>query len=220
MSYTGYLRKKVDPLWKREHEHPFVMGIGTGTLSPDRFAYYLKQDYVFLIEFSRVIAVAVAKAPTLEDMAWFSELLNETLNTEMELHVSYCEDFGLSKMEISATRLSPTTHAYTRHILEVAYSGNSLDAAIGILPCSWGYSEIGKYLLSKGLPTHSPIFARWIEMYSSPEFETLALSLRQFIDREAEGLPDSRLQKLEEIFIRSSEYEYRFWDAAYVLESW
>ncbi len=220
MSFTEYLRKKADPLWKQEHDHPFVVGIGNGTLPADRFEYYLKQDYVFLIEFSRVIAIAVAKAPTPMEMTWFSELLNETLHTEMDLHISYCQDFGLSKDEILSTPMSPTTHSYTRHMLEAAYSGNFLDAAVGILPCSWGYSEIGKSLLSKGLPAHSPHHSRWIEMYSSPEFESLAVTLRDIIDKATVGLPDSRLIKLEEIFIMSSRYEYRFWEAAYTLESW
>ncbi|HEY5190642.1 MAG TPA: hypothetical protein VII77_01550, partial [Candidatus Deferrimicrobium sp.] len=52
------LREKTDPLWETIFHHPFVKGIGDGTLSRDRFEFYLKQDYVYLIDFSRVFALA------------------------------------------------------------------------------------------------------------------------------------------------------------------
>ena len=62
------LREKTDPLWEAIFHHPFVKGIGDGTLARDRFEFYLKQDYVYLIDFSRVLALASAKSPTLPDM--------------------------------------------------------------------------------------------------------------------------------------------------------
>ncbi|CAI8004364.1 Aminopyrimidine aminohydrolase, partial [Geodia barretti] len=108
-----------------------------------------------LIDFSRVIALAVAKADTLEDMGWFARLLHETLNTEMSLHVSFCEDFGISEDELLATRLSPTTLAYTDHMLSNAHSGTIAEVAATLLPCSWGYAEIGQVLEARGKPMNS-----------------------------------------------------------------
>lgn len=220
MSFTDEMRLKVDSLWRKEHNHPFVQGIGAGTLPIDRFKYYLKQDFVFLIGFSRAIAIAISKAPSLEDMSWFSELLNETLNTEMDLHLSYCEEFGLSKDEIAKTLPSPTTEAYVNHLLQVANTGSTIETAVAILPCSWGYSEIGKKLESQGLPNEAPLYKRWIEMYSSSDFEELAIDLRNFIDREQNNLPDDVRMNLVNIFFKSSEYEYRFWNAAFNKEGW
>ena len=49
-----------------------------------------------------------------DEMGWFAKLLDETLNTEMALHVSFCEEFGISEAELLATQPSPTTQAYTR----------------------------------------------------------------------------------------------------------
>ena len=220
MSFTEEIRRKVDPLWRKEHNHPFVQGIGDGTLPIDKFQYYLKQDFVFLIGFSRAIAIAIAKANNLEDMSWFSRLLNETLNTEMDLHLSYCQEFGLSEEDISQTVPSPTTEAYINHLLQVANNGTTIDTAVAILPCSWGYSEIGKKLTSQGLPTEAPLYRRWIEMYSSLEFEELARDLRNFIDREQDKLAEDGRMNLVNIFFKSSEHEYRFWDAAFRKEGW
>ena len=220
LRFTEEVRRKVDPLWRKEHNHPFVQGIGDGTLAIDKFQYYLKQDFVFLIGFSRAIAIAIAKANNLDDMSWFSRLLNETLNTEMDLHFSYCQEFGLSEAEIAKTVPSPTTEAYINHLLQVANNGTTIETAVAILPCSWGYSEIGKKLEAQGLPTEAPLYSRWIEMYSSPDFEELAKDLRNFIDREHDKLPEDGRMKLVNIFFKSSEYEYRFWDAAFRMECW
>jgi len=218
--FSEILRGQASSIWEREHQHPFVTELGNGTLPLEKFQWYMRQDYIFLIEFSRVIAIAVAKAETLEDMGWFSRLLDETLNTEMALHVSFCEDFGITLEELLATKPAPTTVAYTNHMLQSAYSGGIAEAAATLLPCSWGYAEIGQTLEARGKPLDQPLYCRWIEMYSSPEFGELADWLRAFMDRTVVGMNDERRARLQEIFLRSSRYEYMFWDAAYRTEDW
>ena len=220
MGFSDDLRQEAAHIWEREQNHPFVTGIGDGSLSLDQFKYYMRQDYLFLVDFSRAIALAAAKARTLEDMGWFARLLHETLNTEMALHVSFCEDFGITEEELLATRTSPTTLAYTRFLLQTAFSQSAGVIASAILPCSWGYSEIGKMLYDRGLPEGQPLLARWIEMYNAPEFAELADWLRSFIDREADVSGGRELELMESSFIRGSQYEYMFWDAAYRMEDW
>ncbi|MBM3933794.1 MAG: thiaminase II [SAR202 cluster bacterium] len=219
MRFTDHLRNAAAPIWAAEHRHPFVTGIGDGTLHVEKFRHYMMQDYVFLIDFSRVIALAVAKAEVLEDMAWLARLLHETLNTEMALHVGFCADFGITEADLRATKPFPTNLAYTRHMLACAYSGDAGETATAILPCSWGYSVIGQTLAARGLPRH-PLYRRWIEMYASPEFAALADWLREFVDRRADAGGDHYRARLEGIFLTSSRYEYMFWDAAYRLEGW
>ena len=218
--FSDLLRDRASAIWELEHRHPFVVELGNGTLPLEKFQWYMKQDYLFLIDFSRVIAMAVAKADTLEDMGWFARLLHETLNTEMALHVSFCKDFGISEADLLATRRSPTTLAYVDHMLTSAHAGTIGEIAATLLPCSWGYAEIGQTLEKRGKPVDHPLYCRWIEMYSSPEFGELAEWLRSFIDRIAMDLPDRHRERLADIFIANSKYEYLFWDAAYRMETW
>lgn len=220
MGFSDELRQKGAPIWDREKQHPFVTGIGDGSLPQDRFRYYMRQDYIFLIDFCRAISLAVAKAQSVEDMGWFARLLHETLNTEMSLHVSFCKDFGMSEEELKSTQPSPTTLAYTRHLIKTAFSGGVGEIATAILPCSWGYCEIGQTLYDKGLPAEQPLYSRWIEMYNSQEFAELAAWLRSFIDRVALESGEQELKRMEEAFLVSSQYEYMFWDAAYRMEEW
>ena len=186
--FSDLLRDRASAIWELEHQHPFVVELGNGTLPLEKFQWYMKQDYLFLIDFSRVIAMAVAKADTLEDMGWFARLLHETLNTEMALHVSFCKDFGIPEADLLATRRSPTTLAYVDHMLSTAHAGTIGEIAATLLPCSWGYAEIGQTLERRGKPVDHPLYCRWIEMYSSPEFGELAEWLRSFIDRIAMDL--------------------------------
>ncbi len=218
--FSAQLRADVSQMWAAEKEHPFVRGIGDGTLPLGQFQYYMKQDYVFLVDFCRVIAHAAAKAESVEDMGWFARLLDETLNKEMSLHIGFCEDFGIAEDELKTTKPSPTTLAYTRHLLGSTLSGGAPEIATAILPCSWGYAEIGKSLEDRGMPEDQPLYCRWIEMYSSPEFAGLAAWLRGFVDRSALGLDSEARDRLTEIFVTSSRYEYMFWDAAYRMEEW
>ena len=197
-----------------------MRGIGDGTLPLERFQYYMAQDYVFLVEFLPSHRTGRGQDRGPGDMAWFSRLLHETLNTEMSLHVSFCEDFGITEGELRETAPSPTTQAYTQHLVRSGYSGSAGEVAAAILPCSWGYSEIGRTLEDRGLPESQPLYCRWITMYSSAEFAELAEWLRGFLDRTAAEGGEAERKRMEEAFTTSSRFEYMFWDAAYRMEKW
>jgi len=62
------LRQKVAGIWEAQHQHPFVRGIGDGTLSLERFQFWLRQDYVFLGEYARLLALAAARSPRFEKL--------------------------------------------------------------------------------------------------------------------------------------------------------
>ena len=214
------MRDAVAERWERELDHPFVRGLGDGTLPMDTFRHYMRQDYVFLIGFCRAVALASAKAERLEDMGWFARLLDETLNREMALHVSFCSGFGISESELADTAPSPTTAAYIDHLVGVAHAGTAPEAAAAILPCSWGYAAIGSTLAERGLPKGQPLYGRWIETYADPEFAELAVWLRGFIDRAAPGAGEDGRRRMASVFELSTRYEMMFWDAAYRREGW
>ena len=75
-------------------------------------------------------------------------------------------------------------------------------------------------LQDRGIPTSQPLYARWIEMYASPEFAALADWLRSFIDRTALSCGPDDLARMQQAFITSSRHEYMFWDAAWRQEDW
>ena len=81
MSFSAELRRDADPVWRAQHDHPFVRGIGDGTVDVERFKRWLRQDYRCLVEYCRVFALAAARSPDLATLRRFAELLQATAVT-------------------------------------------------------------------------------------------------------------------------------------------
>ncbi len=214
---TDRLHQLARPVWEAQHNHPFVRGIGDGSLDLEKFKFWVRQDYVFLIEYARLLALAVARAPDLATMRRFAELTHSTLSVEMELHRSYAAEFGISTEELEAEEKAPTTRAYADFLLRVAALGDFPELIAALLPCMWGFSDIGRRLAQAPRPSDQR-YATWIEMYSSSEFAELTDWCRALVDRVGAELPEDGLRRMEEAFLTSSRYECQFWDMAWRLE--
>lgn len=218
-SFYREMRQRADPLWQAIFGHPFVMGIGDGTLSRDRFEFYLKQDYAYLIDFSRVFALAAAKARTLGEMETFSALVNATLKTEMELHRKTCAAFGIAPQELAGTRRSMVTCAYTDLLVRTCYEGGLSEILAVLSPCACGYVEIGRRLEAGGLPD-DPFYRDWIRTYSSREFLALTEWLVERLDAHAGGASEPRREDWYRLYETSVRFEYLFFDMSWKKEEW
>lgn len=218
-TFTDELRELVDPIWQAQHDHPFVRGIGEGTVDRTQFEYWVRQDYVYLIEYARLFAIAVSRAPDLDTMTRFAELTNLTLATEMGLHRAYAARFGITEAQLEAEVKAPATQAYTDFLLRTAALGSFGELVAALLPCMWGFSELGLAMKAEGVP-EEPLCAEWVEMYSSEEFREIAAWCRGLLDSLADGSSDAERQRLRDAFVTSSRYELQFWEMAYRLEEW
>lgn len=219
MGFSDTLRALAEPVWRAQHQHPFVRGLGDGTLDPEKLKHWVRQDYRFLVEYCRLFGLAAARAPDFETLGRFADLLQATARTEMELHRAYAREFGIAEAELEAEPMAPTTRAYTDFLLRVAATGDFAELAAALLPCLWGYSELGQTLKARGLPA-DPRCARWIETYADPAFAALAAWGRELVDRLAAGASEATRARMAEAFLTSSRYEYLFWEMAWRQERW
>jgi thiaminase/transcriptional activator TenA len=219
MSLTDELFLVAEPLWADQLDHPFVKGLGDGTLEETRFRRWVLQDYRYLTEFARVFAWAVAKADRLESMAWYSGVLDLTLNTEMELHRQYAARFDLTPADLESEPMWPTTRAYTDFLVRTAADGDMLDLLAALLPCAWGYVYLARKL-NESPPPGDQRYADWITQYASEEFAEALDWLRAEADRLAEGISEDKKRRLREIFLTSIRYEGLFWEMCWGGESW
>ena len=218
MRFSEELYSRSAPIQKEILSHPFVLGIGNGSLSMEKFKHFVCQDYLYLIEYSRVLALAVVKTPSLETMGPFASLLNETLNVEMDLHRGFCSRLGIQANELEATKPTFTTQAYTDFLLRTGFQGSFDEMACALLPCMWGYCEIGLVLSSNGKPEAQPLFCEWIDMYSSDEFRELSDWMRSVVDELGNSSSPGLRKRMYEAYRTSVGYEYAFWDMAWRLE--
>ena len=121
------------------------------------------RQIVFLIEYARLLALGAARSPDLATMTRFAELAREILTTEMELHRSFAAELGISPAELEAESPAPTTQGYTDFLVLTAAQGDFAELAVALLPCMWGYAEIGQTLAAQGRSPDER-YARWVDM--------------------------------------------------------
>ena len=219
MTLTDDCYAAATPIWDAQLEHPFVKGLGDGSLEVDRFKRWVLQDYLYLKEFARVFAWAVAKSDRLDAMGWYAGVLNLTLNTEMELHRTYAARFDISPEELEAETMWPTTRAYTDFLVRTSADGDMADLLAALLPCAWGYVHIGQHLAERS-PPEDQRNADWIGQYSSQEFADAAEWLKTELDRVATGASEQKRKRLIDLFVLSSRYEWEFWEMCWNGEAW
>ncbi|MQA07961.1 MAG: thiaminase II [Pseudonocardiaceae bacterium] len=200
-------------------ELPFNLELATGTLSRERFQFYMAQDARYLVGFGRALAVAAARAPEPDELAFFSGAAQEAVVVERQLHESYFERFGLSSAEVDAIETSPTCLAYTSYLLARAQSASYAELLAALLPCFWVYHYVGTDILHRQTSGDNP-YQEWIDTYADDEFAAAVERCKEATDRAAERADESTRARMLEAFTRASEYEWMFWESAYRLETW
>ncbi|EDU51508.1 multifunctional protein thiED [Pyrenophora tritici-repentis Pt-1C-BFP] len=171
-NFISYLldREEVQKPWKEYTEHEFVQRMGDGTLPVEKFMYYLVQDYLFLVQFSRATALSAYKSSNLKDIGMSVQQV-VTLQEEIKLHINFCKDYGLSETDVINTEEDQATTAYTRYVLDIGMSQDWLALQIALLPCLIGYGIIAKRLYED--PSSVRVGSRywiWIEQYVADEY--------------------------------------------------
>jgi thiaminase (transcriptional activator TenA) len=214
VSFAAELRAASAGIWEAQHAHPFVRGIGDGTLDERRFRFYVRQDYRFLIDYGRLLALGAARAPRLEQLRRFAALAQSVLETEMALHTGFAQRWGIAPAELDAEPPAPATRAYCDFLLRTAALGDFAELCAALLPCMWGYAEIGERLAAAGAPEHAG-YAAWIATYADPDFQALAAWARELTDAAAQDAGPAAHARMHAAFRASSELELGFWESAW-----
>ena len=208
------MRDQAAGAWRDYTRHAFVEGLRDGSLSKQAFLHYLRQDYVFLIHFSRAWALAVAKSDTHSEMLTAVGTVNALVAEEMQLHIGICEEAGIPQDELSATAERAENLAYTRYVLEAGYSGDLLDLLAALAPCVMGYGEIGSRLAAEAT---SDTYADWINTYAGDDYQGACTAVGEMLEnalvhRLGENYQASpRWDRLCRTFRTATELEVSFW---------
>lgn len=198
--------------WNAYVDHPFVRGLGDGTLPVESFRHYLAQDYLFLIQFARAYALAVFKGETLAEMRQAASGVSAILD-EMSLHVRLCEGWGLTAAELETVPEARATVAYTRYVIDTGLRGDLLDLQVALAPCVVGYAEIGETLAARpGALDASNPYRDWIAEYAGEGYRDVARRSRAALDASAAvRLSEARFDRLVAIFRQATRLEADFW---------
>lgn len=215
MTVSQRLREAARPIWDRCLRHPFVTGIGDGTLPAEKFRYFMLQDYLYLFDYARVFALGVVKAREAALMRTFAQNVDAILGGEMSIHRSYMERLGITEEQVLAVKPALDNLSYTHYMLSVSERGGPREITAAILACSWSYAEIGTALAAIPGAADHPFYGEWIQGYASEDYGETNRALIELTDRLAAGASEAELKYLEEIFVNCSRYELGFWDMAW-----
>lgn len=214
-SVSARLRQAAEPVWEQCLRHPFVTGIGDGTLDVEKFRHFMLQDYLYLFDYARVFALGVVKARDQELMRTFSRNVDAILNGEMNIHRAYMQRLGITEDQVFAVKPALDNLSYTNYMLSVAHTGGPMEIVASILACSWSYAEIGQALAKIPGAADHPFYGEWIRGYASEDYTATNQALIELMDQLADGAAEDQIAHLTEIFVNCSRYELGFWDMAW-----
>lgn len=184
--------------------HPFVRGLGDGTLPQPVFAGYVAQDAFYLESFARAYALAVAHSPDRAGFDAFADLLTG-VRAELRLHEGYARQWGI---DLAGVEPLLATLAYTDFLLATAALGGLGQTCAALTPCMRLYAHLGRSLAAAD--PHDR-YGDWIRTYADSAFEDLAATLERLLDTYAVA-GDARTAT---VYRRAMRLEVGFFDAAY-----
>jgi thiaminase/transcriptional activator TenA len=182
--------------------HPFVRGLGDGSLPAGLFRGYVGQDAFFLESFARAYAMALTRSHGTETLKTLSGLIAGVVE-ELELHASFAASLGI---DLAAIEPAPATLAYTEFLHETSSTGSVGETFAAMTPCLRLYAWLGLQLDAQSAGP----YAQWVQTYADPGFHSLAGRLEQLVDSHVVG-EDAAVHR---VYRQAMTLEIAFFDAA------
>jgi thiaminase/transcriptional activator TenA len=194
--------------------HAFNRELGNGTLSSERFSYYILQDSFFLDHFAKLLMKLSYKSSNYEYSGFFYNLSIGILQSEQnELHAY----FKNSSQFTVINKLSPATVDYIDYLNEAVFLKSYEVGVSSIFPCFWIYYNLANYLASNNSDANP--YNSWINFYTSEEFKKEVNTLTGIInDLTIHASLDIKKEMLNAIHTTSI-LELEFWNDAYFLNT-
>ena len=141
------LKSSCKKEWSEYINHKFLSDLVNNKLPDKNFKKYLIQDYIFLQQFLKILALSIYKSKTFKEMNRSVNFI-KGIDHEIKLHINYCKKWQIPLKSLNSIKVEKANSDYTNHVLNVGKNGNNLDIFSGLSPCIIGYGEIG-FRLSK-----------------------------------------------------------------------
>ncbi len=218
MKFSEKAWGEIAPIYAAILNHPFIRELTAGTLSKERFKFYMVQDALYLTEFSRVLSLVAARAPDPDTMMQFDESARNALIVERALHETFFREFGITGDVVADAERASVCFTYTNYLLATAHRSPVEVAVSAVLPCFWIYWEVGKHVSAEATPSNP--YRLWIDTYGDEVFGERVRNVIATADAMAASAAPAVLDGMMHAFRRASQLEWMFWDSAYRLETW
>lgn len=201
----------AEPIYNEILNLPFVRELAAGTLSEERFLFYLEQDALYIDNYCRVLAHIASRIGVREYTEDFLRFASDGVAVEKALHESFLKD------GVKDVVPTPTCLLYCSYESACGLQPVEIEVA-AVLPCFWVYQRVGKEILGSCRPGNP--YARWIETYADEMFEASTSRAIEICDALAAFASKEIRERMTEAFLNSTRMEWMFWESAYNLEKW
>lgn len=213
------LIKDNQKIWDEYLHHDFVKKLEDKSLKKENFLFYLKQDYIYLLNYAKCYARLALNSNTAKELRFAMKFQNYIVEGEMELHREILA-LGIEADKLSVKDESLVNIAYSRYMLSVGEKGDFLDMLVALSACAIGYAKIGMEISSRlkeqDLKNHP--YKEWILTYGSENFQNEAKEFEDFVDSYTSSVNAQKFQKLSEIFHTVTRLEVAFWEHSLKME--
>ena len=209
-TYFYKLKSSCNKEWSEYTDHKFLSDLVNNKLPSKNFKKYLIQDYIFLQQLLKILALSIYKSNLFDEIS-ISVNFIKGIDHEIKLHVNYCKKWKIPLRSLSNIKVQRANSAYTDYVLSVGKNGNNLDIFSSLSPCIIGYGEIG-FKLSKIKNWKKSKYSSWIKMYSSKEYQQVAKDNIHYLDILFKNSKNKNLSKLKGNFKKSTILERNFWE--------
>lgn len=212
MKPTDHLQQLAQTDWTAATTHPFTDALADGTLPAEKMVGYLVQDYKFVDGFVRLLASAIAHAPSLADAVPAAQFLGLVTSTE---NTYFLRSFAALDVQAwDDVPAASVTVAFQDLMAKAAQSGRYEQMLAVLVVAEWSY-------LSWAAP-HAPAdetlpfwLGEWITLHAGEGFESVVSYLRDQLDQAWAGLDETARRDVERTFTQAVALERQFFDAAW-----
>ena len=210
MRATEHLKSLAADDWKAATTHAFTDALADGTLDAEKMRGYLQQDYLFIDGFVRLLASAIAHAPSLADSVPAAQFLGVITGPENTYFLRSFEALDTAP----TAKPEAATRAFQNLMDEARLSGKYEIMLAVLVVAEWVYLEWATPFSERAddLPFW---FGEWITLHCGEGFEGVVSYLRGQLDQAWETLNDLERATVEEVFCKAVARERAFFDAAW-----
>ncbi|MFZ0219701.1 MAG: TenA family protein [Candidatus Aquirickettsiella sp.] len=208
------LQNAVADIMPKLYQHPFNQELTQGTLPIETFIFYLSQDALYLVDFSKALALTATRLPHDRQSELFIQFAINALKAERDLHTNILKKY----VTTTTHKQSPFCFMYTNYLLRMASTAPVEEAVASLLPCFWIYQQVGQRAFAKKIPNNP--YQAWIDLYSSSEFNHSVDLMITTVNELAAHASILCKQNMLRAFRSATLCEWQFWQGAYSRQTW
>ena len=213
MSFCDDQLIRVKPLWDRMLAHRFLTDTRDGKIADERFAVWMRQDYVFVEAAIPFIAALIPKA---RRRHW-EPLAGVITALEKELRL-FEERAAAVGVALRGTPPAFTNHAYIQFLLATASHASYAEAYTVLYAAEKAYHDSWT-VVKHGIAPDSRWFP-FVENWAGEAFGQYVGYLETELNGLAEEAGPAERERMAEYFALTAKYEIAFWEMAATGEAW